>query len=1114
MAHQQGKPEKPGKPEKRSPGASVGSGAAGSPRSPGASGSPRSPGASGTGPIADPNICYIRTVGLFRAIAIGGSITVGLGIFVLFGLFLQQDGAQVWKAYLSAGVVFLPLVLTYAERALVVPGSGGMMSLVRASGSTWRTYASGWLLVGGHLTLIALLGWGGALYLNTSLERLLGYTIEMHWLAPAMVIVVALNDLIGTRNDWRMRVIVVYVGILILPVLAGVAWFFPAIPGAGGSSLEFESMNLVRIIALMGAMLWGLNFVLDKREALQSPERNTLPALLIPVLIAAIPGALVAFSFLRVASPVDGHAIPLSTMVMHTDMTTRALLEALSITTGMLICLVALDKAMVILLRLVGAMARDGFFPETFVRIIPGFGTPVLALHLFASVSTLAAAFVPDLILVGFTALMFFWTTALIAIPDSLVLKSPLPENRPLKLPFHPLVPSLAATISVFLPLALPLESLLAGGMWVLIGGGYYALYAQRGNIAARRKDAIVGDVEPDKGKKDFTTLVCVANPETAAALLHAGAVLARARKGRVLVLKVATFLEQVPEHLQRDQAHEQLEELQEMTRKADMLGVPTMVFVRLAQNPVEGILGAIQEQKADMVLLGWEGERVHQEYDLGPMLDPIIRAAACDVVVLRGSVPDQVSHVLVPTDGTPNTLAAMQLAQKLVPDEEGHVVALNLVQDIVTPQQEDTLEMARRRLQKAIDGLDGLDGKPPIDLWVVPTETVKGGILREAQNVDLLLLGASRGGVLDQSIFGGLPVEVARSSPVPTLLLKHYEGARRFWVRRFWEKVSAPFPNLTASERAEVYQRMHRAARPNIDFFILIGLAAMIATLGLLQGSPAVIIGAMLVAPLMSPILAIAMAIVRGNVYLLRLSAAAALLGVVLAISLGIAVTLVTPAGVVTEEILARTRPNLLDLLVALASGAAGGYAIARKEVATALPGVAIAAALVPPLGVVGYGTATAQLDIAGGSLLLFSTNLISIVFASAVVFLLLGFRPTQARRTEQVRIGFIFSLIALVLISIPLTTFSITAVGQISRQNQVKAFLNEQLETDTLHITDLDIEQRGNEFIVHAVIYSLDAFPPEQLSDLQDELTEAIGAPVTLRATVLRAIVLPNGP
>lgn len=1111
MAHQQGKQEKPGKPEKRSPGASGGSGAAGSPRSPGASGSPRSPGASGSGPIADPNICYIRTVGLLRAIAIGGSITVGLGIFVLFGLFLQKDGAQVWKAYLSAGIVFLPLVLTYAERALVVPGSGGIVSLVRASGSTWRTYASGWLLVGGHLTLIALLGWGGALYLNTSLERLLGYTIEMHWLAPAMVIVVALNDLIGTRNDWRMRVIVVYVGILILPVLAGVAWFVPAAQGAGGEGLDFESMNLVRIIALMGAMLWGLNFVLDKREALQSPERNTLPALLVPVLIAAIAGALVAFSFLRVASPADGHAIPLSTMVMHTDMTTRALLEALSSTVGLLICLVALDKAMVILLRLVGAMARDGFFPETFVRIVPGFGTPVLALHLFASVSTLAAAFVPDLILVGFTALMFFWTTALIAIPDSLVLKSPLPENRPLKLPFHPLVPSLAATISVFLPLSLPLEALVAGGVWVLIGGGYYALYAQRGNIAARRKDAIVGDVEPDKGKKDFTTLVCVANPETAPALLHAGVVLARARKGRVLVLKVATFLEQVPEHLQRDQAHEQLEELQEMTRKADMLGVPTMVFVRLAQNPVEGILGAIQEQKADMVLLGWEGERVHQEYDLGPMLDPIIRAAACDVVVLKGSVPDEVSHVLVPTDGTPNTLAAMQLAQKLVPDEDGHVVALNLVQDIVTPQQEDTLEMARRRLQKAIDGLNG---KPPIDLWVVPTETVKGGILREAQNVDLLLLGASRGGVLDQSIFGGLPVEVARSSPVPTLLLKHYEGARRFWVRRFWEKVSAPFPNLTASERAEVYQRMHRAARPNIDFFILIGLAAMIATLGLLQGSPAVIIGAMLVAPLMSPILAIAMAIVRGNVYLLRLSAGATLLGVVLAVSLGIAVTLVAPAGVVTGEILARTRPNLLDLLVALASGAAGGYAIARKEVATALPGVAIAAALVPPLGVVGYGTATAQLDIAGGSLLLFSTNLISIVFASAVVFLLLGFRPTQARRTEQVRLGFIFSLIALVLISIPLTTFSITAVGQISRQNQVKAFLNEQLETDTLHISDLGIEQRGNKFIVHAVIYSLDEFPPEQLSDLQEELTEAVGAPVTLRATVLRAVVLPNGP
>lgn len=140
-----------------------------------------------------------RIVSLTRAIALGSSITIGLGIFILIGFFLQEEGAQVPRAYLTAAVLFVPIALIYAERSTITPGPGGPFALARAGGLNWRTFIIGWLLLGGHLVLIALLGWGCALYLGIGLEHLLDIRLNVRWLAPIIIVIVALNDLIGTQ---------------------------------------------------------------------------------------------------------------------------------------------------------------------------------------------------------------------------------------------------------------------------------------------------------------------------------------------------------------------------------------------------------------------------------------------------------------------------------------------------------------------------------------------------------------------------------------------------------------------------------------------------------------------------------------------------------------------------------------------------------------------------------------------------------------------------------------------------------------------------------------------------------------------------------------------------
>ncbi|WP_414579038.1 DUF389 domain-containing protein [Anabaena sp. CCY 9402-a] len=195
-------------------------------------------------------------------------------------------------------------------------------------------------------------------------------------------------------------------------------------------------------------------------------------------------------------------------------------------------------------------------------------------------------------------------------------------------------------------------------------------------------------------------------------------------------------------------------------------------------------------------------------------------------------------------------------------------------------------------------------------------------------------------------------------------------------------------------------------------SYWIQVLFAAGIATLGLVLNSPAVIIGAMLISPLMGGILANGLALAAGDVILAMRALLNLLLSCALAIAFAVLLVSWLPFKEMTSEIAARTRPNILDLFVALFSGAVGSVAICKeaKGVATSIPGVAIAVALMPPLCVVGYGIGIAisinpvkGLQVASGGGLLFFTNLVAITFTAMLVFLSLNIDNIRVK--EKVR-------------------------------------------------------------------------------------------------------------
>lgn len=268
----------------------------------------------------------------------------------------------------------------------------------------------------------------------------------------------------------------------------------------------------------------------------------------------------------------------------------------------------------------------------------------------------------------------------------------------------------------------------------------------------------------------------------------------------------------------------------------------------------------------------------------------------------------------------------------------------------------------------------------------------------------------------------------------------------------KFFFNISRSFlPQLDENEKKEVAEGIAAATAPSFDYYLLVVLSCSIATLGLLTNSPAVIIGAMLIAPLMSSIIGIGLAVVTSNNKLLRKSLSTLLRGIALAILLSLIVSIfnrIFPFIVLSqipEQVLMRSRPTPIDLAIALAGGIAAAYSMTRKNLSTALPGVAIATALMPPLCTVGIGIAFFRWDIALGALVLFLVNTITISFASAATFLFNGFSPRSRDSTNNLRRNLILSAILLLVIFLPLAYYSYTFVKKANDNRQIISAVTE---------------------------------------------------------------------
>ena len=254
---------------------------------------------------------------------------------------------------------------------------------------------------------------------------------------------------------------------------------------------------------------------------------------------------------------------------------------------------------------------------------------------------------------------------------------------------------------------------------------------------------------------------------------------------------------------------------------------------------------------------------------------------------------------------------------------------------------------------------------------------------------------------------------------------------------------------------RALILASVARDARLNKKFLLLITLSAAIATLGLLQSSAPVVIGAMLVSPLLGPIMGIGFGLATLESNLIKRSLVTMAAGMAVAILVAMVLIWLSPIRDVTPEVRARTQPTLLDLGVAVVGGIAGVYAIMRK-LSGVMVGVAIATALVPPLSTIGFGLATGRFDFAVGAALLFLTNTLAIAFAATIVARLNRFGPSLTPQHTAMQVAGI--VVTLGLLSIPLALTLNNLAGEVRArsvvQTELRGLLDESDRVDSMNV------------------------------------------------------------
>ena len=319
----------------------------------------------------------------------------------------------------------------------------------------------------------------------------------------------------------------------------------------------------------------------------------------------------------------------------------------------------------------------------------------------------------------------------------------------------------------------------------------------------------------------------------------------------------------------------------------------------------------------------------------------------------------------------------------------------------------------------------------------------------------------------------------------------------RGFVTRTFMDLLS-----VDECRKTEVRDDIAEGSTPRATYYLLLSISVLIAGFGVVTNSPAVVIGAMLVSPLMTPIFGISLGLVRGDMVLLRKAFVAEFGGVLIAIGVAAILGMFPFAQEVTPEMLSRTSPTLLDLLVAALAGIAGCLAMIDARISPVLPGIAMATALTPPLAVSGLCIAFGAFQGAWGAFLLFFANFLAILAVSAVLFILAGFVSREEMGSGMAVLKrFLAPAIGLILVTILLTNALVGIIAKNETTRAIKGILEKELNTERgACVENVIYDDEASGINILAYVTTPRVLSPQKIKEMQSILGKKLDAHANL--------------
>ena len=289
------------------------------------------------------------------------------------------------------------------------------------------------------------------------------------------------------------------------------------------------------------------------------------------------------------------------------------------------------------------------------------------------------------------------------------------------------------------------------------------------------------------------------------------------------------------------------------------------------------------------------------------------------------------------------------------------------------------------------------------------------------------------------------------------------------------------------------------------LNFLVLLMGSCLIATLGLIINSTAVIIGAMIIAPLMMPLRGFAFAAIEGDRELLRISISSIAIGTLVGIGMSWLAGILMGIPEFGSEVLARTQPTLIDLVIALAAGAISSYAKIRPEMGDALPGTAIAVALMPPLCVVGLTLSQGQWVYSSGAFLLYLTNLLGISLACTIVYVVAGYTRNDNQFSRTLSWG--VSTALMLLLFVPLGLSSVDLVRKSRLNYSMRTLLSNSALLARRDVELLETRIIWNMSEIELMVRATEPITSEEVDIIEQAVASELGQPFRVFFNVVEA-------